>query len=135
FGAHREMPFCEAAVDIVNLNLETCLREARGEMAAQMAETDESVAHPVLRSGFSVFVDRPLGRDKVKVIARPGVRPRHVFVELDPEPRLARRDDIAFLPADRLFEELGVKAVPSLDRFEDQEIRRTGAELDVGCAF
>ena len=50
-------------------------------------------------------------------------------------PSPARRgDDIAVLPADRLFQDRGLEAVPALDAFENEEIRDAGRELDVGRA-
>src|SRR5690606_40447721 len=38
-------------------------------------------------------------------------------------------------PADRLFQNFGVKAAPRLDAFQDQEVGRAGGELDVGRAL
>ncbi len=57
-----------------------------------------------------------------------------LFVQLDAEAGLLRRDDEAILPADRLFEDLSVEAVPALDAFEDEKVRAARRELDVGRA-
>src|ERR1700720_588696 len=67
---------------------------------------------------------------------RPGPRmgQRHLLVELDAEPRLLRGDDKAIFPADRLLEDLRMKAVPALDALEDEKIRAAGCELNVGGA-
>jgi hypothetical protein len=41
-----------------------------------------------------------------------GVQGGDFFVQLDPQTGFVRRDDITFLPTDRLFENLGMKAAP-----------------------
>src|SRR5882672_11156472 len=57
---------------------------------------------------------------------------RDLLVQFHAEARCARRNDVALLPGDGLPEDLGVKALPALDAFEDEEIRTAGGELDVG---
>src|SRR5580704_16625670 len=64
----------------------------------------------------------------------PGVGDRDLFVEFDPEARLFRRDDITLLPADRLFQEPRLEAVPALDALQNEEIRAAGRKLDIGRA-
>src|SRR4051812_1315115 len=89
----------------------------------------------MLPSGFAIFVDGPWDRHQVKVAAGPRMGTRHIFVKLDAQTRLARRDDIAFFPAQGLLEELRMEAVPALDRFEDEEVGRAGGELDIRRAL
>src|SRR3984885_12068624 len=67
----------------------------------------------------------------MQVRTRPWVRERHLFIQLDAEPRLLRRDDEAILPTDRLFEDLPMEAVPALDALEDEKIRAARRELNV----
>src|ERR1700685_314982 len=62
------------------------------------------------------------------------MRARDVLVQLDSQARPVWRDDVAVLPADRLLEKVGLKAVPALDALQDQEVRAAGRELDVGGA-
>src|SRR4029077_14754930 len=57
-----------------------------------------------------------------------------VLVELYAETRVVRRNDVARLPADRLFQYLGMEALPALDALEDEEVRAAGRELDVGAS-
>src|ERR1700690_2110481 len=70
----------------------------------------------------------------MQVRTRPWVRERHLFIQLDAEPRLLRRDDEAILPTDRLFKDLAMEAVPALDALEDEKIRAASRELNVSRA-
>ena len=46
------------------------------------------------------------------------------LIELDAKAGLLGRNDVAVLPFDLLLEQLFVKAIPLLERFQDQEIRQ-----------
>src|SRR5947209_19636182 len=78
---------------------------------------------------------RPIEHLEMQALARVGMRGGDGFVELDAEAGRGRRDDVAVLPAYRRLQDLGVEAAPILDAFEDQEIRRAGADLDIGGAL
>ena len=54
------------------------------------------------------------------------------FVQLDPQAGSGRWNDVSFLPANRLFENLRLKTVPGLNALLNQEIRAAGVNLNVG---
>jgi len=51
----------------------------------------------------------------MKPFARIRVPSGDRFVQFDPQAGLARWDDISFFPANRFFQDLGVKAAPGLN--------------------
>ena len=59
---------------------------------------------------------------------------RDLLVQLDAQARPVRGDDVAVFPADRLLEDLGMKARPRLDPLLDQEGGDTHIDLDIGGA-
>jgi len=71
---------------------------------------------------------------KMKPFARIRVPGGDCFVQFDPQTGLGWRDDISFFPANRIFQDLGVKAAPGLNAFLNQEIRAAGVNLNVGGA-
>ena len=76
-------------------------------------------------------VRRPEDRRQVELVALVRVGGGDGLVELDPEARRLRGNDVAVLPFDRGLQDLGVKAAPVPDSFEHEEVRAAGAELDV----
>src|SRR5690606_32433484 len=121
-------------VEIVDGYREACTNQAAGEVPAQVAEADEGVAHEGVsrrrwrrcwRYGRS---SRPPGYRclvhlQVQRLALVGMGGGDRLVELDPEAGRVGHQHVAFLPADRRLQDLGVEAAPGADRFEDQEVR------------
>src|SRR6202161_606745 len=70
----------------------------------------------------------------MQIRAHPRMGEGDFLIEFDAEPRLLRRDDEAIFPADRLFEDLPMEAVPALDALENEEGRAARRELNGGCA-
>src|SRR5262245_66143909 len=69
------------------------------------------------------------------VLPRVGMSARHIFIQLDAQAGLARRDHIALFPANRLLQDLGMESAPGLDALQDQEVRDAGGDLDIRSAF
>src|ERR1700722_14046182 len=95
--------------------------------AGKMAARPRAPRALGLRSKFSIRRQprRRLGH-QMQIRSRPGMRERDLLVQFDAEPGLVGRDDETVLPADRLFEDRAVEAVPALDALEDEKIRAAG---------
>src|SRR6202050_1401974 len=70
----------------------------------------------------------------MQIRAHPRLGEGAFFIGFAAEPWLLRRDDEAILPADRLFEDLPMEAVPALDALEDEKVRAACRKLNVGRA-
>src|SRR5437867_8786551 len=64
------------------------------------------------RRGRAALAERLTGHFQVQHRAHVWVPADELFVELDTESRLARRQDVAVLPVDGLAQHLGVKPLP-----------------------
>src|ERR1700687_655300 len=103
-----------------------CRHENNGCRRSATAGRPSSWSAPTIVAR-SENLDRLSEHFEMEPLALVGVACRHRLLELDAEARLARGDDVAVLPGDRLLQDLGVEAAPVADALQDEEVRRAGA--------